>query len=197
MSFAVRSARCAGCSYSGAFRGCLLSEFGIASRQNFLMQMLAHLVHLFLDQMHAAVGTMMMHDTGMQVPLTAVLLLFELTHDYSIILPTLGAVGLAYWIASLPTTARALQEVNSILQSMLHQAPTCVTAVAPWPATAHADLLSQTDSQRELQRMQTLHSSQPRAPEMYGNVGLHERLLSGTCDHFILLHWSEDSFDPV
>ena len=47
----------------------------------------------------------------MQVPLTAVLLLFELTHDYSIILPTLGAVGLAYWIASLPTTATALQQM--------------------------------------------------------------------------------------
>lgn len=39
------------------------------------------------------------------------LLLFELTHDYNIIVPTLGAVGLAYWIASLPTTAAALQQL--------------------------------------------------------------------------------------
>ena len=36
------------------------------------------------------------------MPLTSVLLLFELTHDYFIILPTLGAVGISYWIASLP-----------------------------------------------------------------------------------------------
>ncbi|KAF8405624.1 hypothetical protein HHK36_010531 [Tetracentron sinense] len=35
-----------------------------------------------------------------QVPLTAVLLLFELTQDYRIVLPLLGAVGLSSWIAS-------------------------------------------------------------------------------------------------
>lgn len=30
------------------------------------------------------------------------LLLFELTHDYFIIIPTLGAVGISYWVSSLP-----------------------------------------------------------------------------------------------
>ncbi len=35
------------------------------------------------------------------MPLTAVLLLFELTRDYSIIIPTLGAVGVSYWVASI------------------------------------------------------------------------------------------------
>ncbi|CAI9299183.1 unnamed protein product [Lactuca saligna] len=35
-----------------------------------------------------------------QVPLTSVLLLFELTHDYRIVLPLLGAVGLSSWITS-------------------------------------------------------------------------------------------------
>ncbi|CAN1289309.1 Chloride channel protein CLC-e [Linum perenne] len=35
-----------------------------------------------------------------QVPLTAVLLLFELTHDYRIVLPLLGAVGLSSWVTS-------------------------------------------------------------------------------------------------
>lgn len=35
-----------------------------------------------------------------QVPLTSVLLLFELTRDYRIILPLMGAVGLSSWIAS-------------------------------------------------------------------------------------------------
>ncbi|GJY25904.1 chloride channel protein CLC-e isoform X1 [Tanacetum coccineum] len=38
-----------------------------------------------------------------QVPLTAVLLLFELTHDYRIVLPLLGAVGLSSWITSRST----------------------------------------------------------------------------------------------
>lgn len=36
-----------------------------------------------------------------QVPLTAVLLLFELTQDYRIVLPLLGAVGLLSWISSV------------------------------------------------------------------------------------------------
>lgn len=35
-----------------------------------------------------------------QVPLTAVLLLFELTQDYRIVLPLLGAVGVSSWITS-------------------------------------------------------------------------------------------------
>ncbi|RWW69580.1 hypothetical protein BHE74_00022812 [Ensete ventricosum] len=35
-----------------------------------------------------------------QVPLTSVLLLFELTQDYRIVLPLLGAVGLSSWISS-------------------------------------------------------------------------------------------------
>lgn len=35
-----------------------------------------------------------------QVPLTSVLLLFELTHDYRIVLPLLGAVGLSSWVTS-------------------------------------------------------------------------------------------------
>lgn len=32
-----------------------------------------------------------------RVPLTSVLLLFELTRDYALILPTLAAVGLSFW----------------------------------------------------------------------------------------------------
>lgn len=35
-----------------------------------------------------------------QVPLTAVLLLFELTQDYRIVVPLLGAVGLSAWVTS-------------------------------------------------------------------------------------------------
>lgn len=35
-----------------------------------------------------------------QVPLTSVLLLFELTQDYRIVLPLLGAVGMSSWITS-------------------------------------------------------------------------------------------------
>lgn len=41
-----------------------------------------------------------------QVPLTAALLLFELTQDYRIVLPLLGAVGFSAWITSDKKTRR-------------------------------------------------------------------------------------------
>ena len=76
----------------------------------------------------------------MQVPLTAVLLLFELTHDYSIILPTLGAVGLSYWIASLPTLATALKQVlPSVAGDVLRPPGANAT---PWQTVSDPDTLS-------------------------------------------------------
>lgn len=53
-------------------------------------------------QAYALVGAAAMLAASCQVPLTAVLLLFELTRDYLIVVPTLGAVGLSYWLVSLP-----------------------------------------------------------------------------------------------
>lgn len=58
-------------------------------------------------QAYALVGVAAMLAANCQVPLTSVLLLFELTHDYFIILPTLAAVGISYWVASLPTGTSA------------------------------------------------------------------------------------------
>ncbi|KAF4373927.1 hypothetical protein F8388_007833, partial [Cannabis sativa] len=44
-----------------------------------------------------------------QVPLTAVLLLFELTQDYRIVLPLLGTVGLSSWVTSRQSRRRDVQ----------------------------------------------------------------------------------------
>lgn len=58
-----------------------------------------------------------------KVPLTSVLLLFELTHDYRIVLPLLGAVGVSSWIASpqrfsksIRSKLDSLEEKSSIAQ---------------------------------------------------------------------------------
>lgn len=48
-----------------------------------------------------------------QVPLTAVLLLFELTQDYRIVLPLLGAVGLSSLIASGQTREKDVPDKTS------------------------------------------------------------------------------------
>lgn len=58
-------------------------------------------------QAYALVGVAAMLAANCQVPLTSVLLLFELTQDYFIILPTLAAVGISYWVASLPAASSA------------------------------------------------------------------------------------------
>lgn len=47
-----------------------------------------------------------------QVPLTSVLLLFELTQDYRIVLPLLGAVGLSSWITSGQMKRRDVKETK-------------------------------------------------------------------------------------
>lgn len=49
-----------------------------------------------------------------QLPLTAVLLLFELTQDYRIVLPLLGAVGLSSWITSGQTRRRDSKETTKL-----------------------------------------------------------------------------------
>lgn len=56
-----------------------------------------------------------------QVPLTAVLLLFELTHDYFIIIPTLASVGISYWVASFPI-ASLLQPLSPVFRQWLSDA---------------------------------------------------------------------------
>lgn len=47
-----------------------------------------------------------------QVPLTSVLLLFELTQDYRIVLPLLGAVGMSSWITSRQSKRQETRETK-------------------------------------------------------------------------------------
>ncbi|KAK9800336.1 hypothetical protein WJX73_004667 [Symbiochloris irregularis] len=91
-------------------------------------------------QAYALVGVAALLAGTCQVPLTAVLLLFELTHDYSIILPTLGAVGLSYWIASLPTLATALQQLLPTGAGDVLRPPGA--NATPWQTVADPDTLS-------------------------------------------------------
>lgn len=52
-------------------------------------------------QAYALVGMAATLASVCSVPLTSVLLLFELTKDYTILLPLMGAVGLAIWVPSV------------------------------------------------------------------------------------------------
>ncbi|XP_024392451.1 chloride channel protein CLC-e [Physcomitrium patens] len=68
-------------------------------------------------QAYALVGMAAMLAGVCQVPLTSVLLLFELTRDYRIILPLMGAVGLSSWIASSSTKKSKRSKSESTLLS--------------------------------------------------------------------------------
>ncbi|XP_065863014.1 chloride channel protein CLC-f [Euphorbia lathyris] len=57
-------------------------------------------------QAYALVGMAATLASVCSVPLTSVLLLFELTKDYRIILPLMGAVGLAIWVPSVTNQAK-------------------------------------------------------------------------------------------
>uniref|UniRef100_A0ACD5Z4S4 Uncharacterized protein n=1 Tax=Avena sativa TaxID=4498 RepID=A0ACD5Z4S4_AVESA len=56
-------------------------------------------------QAYALVGMAATLASVCSVPLTSVLLLFELTKDYRILLPLMGAVGLAIWVPSVVNQA--------------------------------------------------------------------------------------------
>ncbi|KAG0467979.1 hypothetical protein HPP92_017307 [Vanilla planifolia] len=57
-------------------------------------------------QAYALVGMAATLASVCSVPLTSVLLLFELTKDYRILLPLMGAVGLAIWIPSVANQSK-------------------------------------------------------------------------------------------
>lgn len=54
-----------------------------------------------------------------QVPLTSVLLLFELTQDYRILLPLLAAVGMSSWITSSRIRRTELGDVKKVNEGAL------------------------------------------------------------------------------
>ncbi|KAH7439203.1 hypothetical protein KP509_04G050000 [Ceratopteris richardii] len=64
-------------------------------------------------QAYALVGMACFLASVCSVPLTSVLLLFELTKDYHILLPLMGAVGLAFWVAALENQRRSGQHSAS------------------------------------------------------------------------------------
>ncbi|XVF03512.1 hypothetical protein REPUB_Repub05bG0001300 [Reevesia pubescens] len=64
-------------------------------------------------QAYALVGMAATLASVCSVPLTSVLLLFELTKDYRILLPLMGAVGLAIWVPSV-TNQNKETEVSDI-----------------------------------------------------------------------------------
>jgi len=51
---------------------------------------------------YAMVGMAAVLAASVRAPLTAILLLFELTHDYRIVLPLMTAVGLSIWLSDQP-----------------------------------------------------------------------------------------------
>ena len=91
------------------------SAFGLAC--NILAESLD--VAVSPPQAYALVGVGAMLASTCEVPLTSILLLFELTRDYLIILPTLAAVGISFWVSSYSKsiTEEKTMKKNSEIQN--------------------------------------------------------------------------------
>ncbi|XP_058114494.1 chloride channel protein CLC-f-like [Magnolia sinica] len=63
-------------------------------------------------QAYALVGMAATLASVCSVPLTSVLLLFELTKDYRILLPLMGAVGLAIWVPSVANQPKEIEATD-------------------------------------------------------------------------------------
>ncbi|KAF5201413.1 Chloride channel protein [Thalictrum thalictroides] len=66
------------------------------------------------SQAYALVGMAATLASVCSVPLTSVLLLFELTKDYRILLPLMGAVGLAIWVPSVTNQSKETEAYGVI-----------------------------------------------------------------------------------
>ncbi|CAI9088104.1 OLC1v1022346C3 [Oldenlandia corymbosa var. corymbosa] len=64
-------------------------------------------------QAYALVGMAATLASVCSVPLTSILLLFELTKDYRILLPLMGAVGLAIWVPSVTNESKETDASDS------------------------------------------------------------------------------------
>ncbi|PIA53785.1 hypothetical protein AQUCO_00900396v1 [Aquilegia coerulea] len=71
-------------------------------------------VEIAQSQAYALVGMAATLASVCSVPLTSVLLLFELTKDYRILLPLMGAVGLAIWVPSVTNQSKETDSYGTI-----------------------------------------------------------------------------------
>ena len=66
------------------------------------------------------------------------LLLFELTHDYFIIIPTLASVGISYWVASFPL-ASVLEPLSPLSRLLPSASSSASSQVVSTPHLAVPD----------------------------------------------------------
>ncbi|CAL4961852.1 unnamed protein product [Urochloa decumbens] len=108
-----------------------------------------------------------------KVPLTSVLLLFELTQDYRIVLPLLGAVGLSSWIASPQRFSKSNRSKLDSLEksSFAQQANNMPTQ------NKKVNSMGTTDSSQELCKIESSLCVYDASDEnMFGNLTVAEAM---------------------
>ncbi|KAF9587206.1 hypothetical protein IFM89_039565 [Coptis chinensis] len=94
-------------------------------------------------QAYALVGMAATLASVCSVPLTSVLLLFELTKDYRILLPLMGAVGLAIWVPSVTNQPKETEasETKSLARGYSSLSPVEDTNEDVWRGTDNGNAL--------------------------------------------------------
>lgn len=93
-------------------------------------------------QAYALVGMAATLASVCSVPLTSVLLLFELTKDYMILLPLMGAVGLAIWVPSITNQSKETEASDTrMTRGYSALSPTKDKNVGNWRRVANGNEL--------------------------------------------------------
>eukprot|EP00898_Chlorokybus_atmophyticus_P004287 jgi/Chlat1/485/Chrsp103S00983 len=202
--------------FIGAAVGVAYGELAALSVATFATYAAAHgvppglisgVVTVAAPQAYALVGMAATLAAVCRVPLTSVLLLFELTRDYTIILPLMAAVGIAYLVAPTPETKQlrkeSIQSEGDAIAELRTKRESAIASVGglirdnlrpgtPWP---EEDFIFKEDLIRERQLMKTLTVSSAMTIDVLrvdGNMPIHEaassmlkdrRRLAMVCDH--------------
>ncbi|KAE9456517.1 hypothetical protein C3L33_11471, partial [Rhododendron williamsianum] len=94
-------------------------------------------------QAYALVGMAATLASVCSVPLTSVLLLFELTKDYMILLPLMGAVGLAIWVPSITNQSKETEasDTRNMTRGYSALSPTIDKNAGNWRRVANGNEL--------------------------------------------------------
>ena len=118
---------------SGLVGGLLAPSLFVGAALGFGFGDLAQPLGLDLGQpaLYSLVGMAAVLAGVCRVPLTAALLTFELTQNYSVLVPTLGAVGLSFWVSSAAEAGREKTATQGAPVEDARSAPAAARVPAP------------------------------------------------------------------
>lgn len=144
----------------GVFAPALFLGASLGSVYGKVLAMALPMLHNYIASppAYAMVGMAAVLAGSVRAPLTAILLLFELTHDYRIVLPLMAAVGLSIWLVEylhpqvvIDNSAKP-EAIEAETEAVFHWTLTVGEAMQPSPTKLFADATLLTAVQQLMQQ---------------------------------------------